>query len=138
MDKSKGDKHMKFLDKIRKGHKGFTLIELLVVIAILGVLAAVAVPNIVNFIDKGKAGAANAELGMANTGIQAAMAANGVSTVTAGTLSASSDLTPAVTAYIQGGYTTLKGSYTVNANGRITAATYPGIANASGFPLAFH
>jgi len=130
---------MKFLQKIRKGKKGFTLIELLVVIAILGVLAAVAVPNIVSFIGKGTVGAANGELGMVNTAIQAAMAANGVSTVTTPfVIDATHDLgSPAVSAYIQGGNAALKGSYTVSAAGIITGATYTGATFNAGPPPKF-
>ncbi|APV44616.1 type IV pilus assembly protein PilA [Dehalogenimonas formicexedens] len=65
---------MKFLQKIRKGRKGFTLIELLVVIAILGVIAAVAVPNILSFMGSGKTEAAKAEQHNVQVAVAAYMA----------------------------------------------------------------
>ena len=120
---------MKFLQKIRKGKKGFTLIELLVVIAILGILAAVAVPNILSFISTGTVGAANGELGMVRTSVQAAMAGEGVSTITGGTLDKTNSLTIGGTnagAYIQGTNTVLVGVYTVGTDGQISSATYTG------------
>jgi hypothetical protein len=55
---------------------------------------------------------------------------------TPGTLSSANDVTVAtgytVGAYIQGGNTTLVGTYTINAQGLITAATYPGGPTYSG------
>jgi prepilin-type N-terminal cleavage/methylation domain-containing protein len=105
------------------------LIELLIVIVILGILSAVAIPQVTKFIGSGKTSAANAELGLVQTAVSAAMAdaqTTGVATI--GTLSSAGDVTVAtgttVGAYIQGGKTALKGSYSINSGGVVIAATY--------------
>lgn len=44
----------KFLQRLEKNEKGFTLIELIIVIAIIAVISAIAVPNILSAVDNAK------------------------------------------------------------------------------------
>ncbi len=44
----------KFLARMKKNNKGFTLVELIIVIAIIAVLAAVLAPQYVKYVDKSK------------------------------------------------------------------------------------
>ena len=76
--------------------------------------------------------AANAELATVRTAITAAMADAQVTTITnTGTLSSSTDFTVAsgykVSSYIFGGISKLRGTYTIDLEGNVVKATYPGV-----------
>jgi prepilin-type N-terminal cleavage/methylation domain-containing protein len=69
----------------KKGQKGFTLIELLVVVTILGVLAAIVTLSLVGLTTNASVQSCNAEYKTVQDALDAYMANNNVSTVTAQT-----------------------------------------------------
>jgi len=64
-----------------RSESGFTLVELLVVLAILAILIAVVVPNLAGLTGGAKAKAAQAELDIVQTAMDAMIAANEAMTV---------------------------------------------------------
>lgn len=69
--------------KGRKGQSGFTLIELLVVVTILGVLAAIVTLSLVGLTTNASVQSCNSEYKTVQAAIDAAMANNNLSTITA-------------------------------------------------------
>ena len=118
----------KLVSRIAKGQGGFTLIEMIVVVGIIAVLAAVIVPNIGKFIGSGEAGAMDAEEESVQTAMNAMMAEQSITTVTAlvGPTNSNNDWSalPAGTgalsldAYLQSASTVY--FYCYGANGQVT------------------
>ena len=72
-------------DTILRQEGGFTLIELLVVIGIIVALAAITIPLVTRFTGSGKEGALAAETETVQTAMNAMMADQNITTVTAHT-----------------------------------------------------
>lgn len=113
----------RFLKRIHRGDKGFTLMEMLIVVAILGILVAVAVPNLTGLIGHSEEKAGAAELSAVQSAMDAMMAKEETSTVTAVTVATSTmtgfpDATYPLSTYLR--KSTTNGTYTCTSAGVVS------------------
>jgi general secretion pathway protein G len=108
-----------------RDERGFTLVELLIVVTILGILAAVVTTSLIGLTATAKTNACSEELRTVQTAVDALMAKNNITTVTA-QAAATTDMTTVVAAgealspnYIR--QATTKGAYTWTAAGAVSA-----------------
>lgn len=116
----------RFLKRIHRGDKGFTLMEMLIVVAILGILVAVAVPNLTGLIGHSEEKAAAAELSAVQSAMDAMMAKEELTAVTAVTTATSTmtgfpDATYPLSTYLR--KSTTNGTYTCTSAGIVSQAT---------------
>jgi len=122
------------LRRAHRDERGFTLVELLIVVTILGILAAVVTTSLVGLTATAKTNACAEELRTVQTAMDAMMAKNNITAVTA-QAAATNTFTALPTGtgaealspnYLR--QATTKGSYTWNAQGAVSAAATGGCA----------
>ena len=122
------------LRRMHRDERGFTLVELLVVVTILGILAAVVTSSLVGLTATAKTNACAEELRTVQTAMDAMLAKNNITSVTA-QASATNTFTalpvgtgtePLSPNYLR--QSTTKGSYTWTAAGLVSAAGTGGCA----------
>lgn len=120
------------LRRTHRDERGFTLVELLVVVTILGILAAVVTSSLIGLTSTAKVNACAEELRTVQTALDAMMAKNSLTTVTARTtdnntftaLPAGTGAEPLSPNYLR--QATTKGMYRWTAAGLVTAGTTGG------------
>ena len=121
---SGGSIMQKFLKRIHRDSRGFTLVELLIVVAILGVLSAVVLPNVTGLAGEGQTEAAKAELVTVQTAMDTMMAKSGISSVNETSATSNMSAFPTGSAlypnYLRTAAT--KGTYSCTTTGLVTQA----------------
>ena len=119
------------LRRMQRDERGFTLVELLVVVTILGILAAVVTTSLVGLTATANTNACATELSTVQTAMDAMLAKNNITSVTAqatatGTFSAlptGAGTEPLSPNYLR--QSTTKGTYTWTAAALVTQASCP-------------